>query len=368
MNYIIGGVDLHDNSLVVKVARNIEKPVKLSFPNTGAGRLAFIRSLKARARAAGGAGVVAAYEASCQGFGLYDDAGEKCFVLAPTEMERSTSEANSKNDERDAGRILQILRAHLLAGNDLPSIWVPDKKTRDDREVVRARLDIASKATAVKAQVQMLLKRSGVRMPKGIKNRWTRMYRAWLKGLVGSSALKFCAACALAALLRQLEFLESEIKTFDSLVEAMSEEERYAEPVREMTKQTGVGILVAMVYLTELGDLSRFKGRKQIGSYVGLAPRCRESGEAGDRKGHITHQGPERVRKMLCQAVWTRVRFDSAEKARYDRQVKRNPKHKKIAIVAAMRRLAVLLWHKGLEAQTRAGVFARAAKAPAPAR
>jgi transposase len=189
------------------------------------------------------------------------------------------------------------------------------------------------------------------------------MYRAWLRGLaLGAATLKFGAGCALASLLRQLEFLEEEIKNLDALVKALSEEARYAEPVREMTKQWGVGLLVAMVYLTEMGDLSRFRGRKEIGSYLGLAPRCRESGEAGDRKGHITHQGPERVRKVLCQAVWARVRFDRADKARYDRQVKRNPKHKKIAVVAAMRRLAVVLWHRGLEAQTRAGVFGRRAE------
>ena len=32
----------------------------------------------------------------------------------------------------------------------------------------------------------------------------------------------------------------------------------------------------------------------------------------------------------------------------------RNPKHKKIAVVARMRVLAVVLWHKGLEAQRKA--------------
>jgi hypothetical protein len=34
--------------------------------------------------------------------------------------------------------------------------------------------------------------------------------------------------------------------------------------------------------------------------------------------------------------------------------VKKNPKHKKIAVVASMRRLGVLLWHIGLAAQKEA--------------
>ena len=90
-------------------------------------------------------------------------------------------------------------------------------------------------------------------------------------------------------------------------------------------------------------------------------PSSDESGEADDRKGHITHQGPGRVRKVLCQAVWGRVRSDPEEAEVYRRMVERNPKHKKIAVVGCMRRLAILMWHLGLEAQRRAGLLAAGA-------
>jgi transposase len=117
----------------------------------------------------------------------------------------------------------------------------------------------------------------------------------------------------------------------------------------------GVGTLTAMVFLTEMGDLSRFSNRRQVGAYLGLAPSSAESGESNDRKGHITHHGNARVRKALCQATWSRVRSDGAEREVYDRIVKKNPKHKKIAVVAVMRRLAVRLWHIGCRAQMQAG-------------
>jgi transposase len=94
-----------------------------------------------------------------------------------------------------------------------------------------------------------------------------------------------------------------------------------------------------------MGDLSRFSNRKQIGAYLGLAPSSNETGETGDRKGHITHQGSARVRYILCQMVWNRMRFDPDEKAAYERIVAKNPKHKKIAVVAGMRRLAIKMWH-----------------------
>ena len=41
------------------------------------------------------------------------------------------------------------------------------------------------------------------------------------------------------------------------------------------------------------------------------------------------------------------VRHDQQEQQAYHRIVERNPKKKKIAVVASMRRLAVRMWHRG---------------------
>jgi len=110
-----------------------------------------------------------------------------------------------------------------------------------------------------------------------------------------------------------------------------------------------------------MGRMDRFGNRRQVGSYLGLAPASYESGQAQDRKGHITRQGPSRVRRVLCQAVWARVRTDSAERAVYERICEKNPKHRKKAVVAVMRRLGVRMWHAALDAQQRApGLMAAA--------
>jgi transposase len=106
-----------------------------------------------------------------------------------------------------------------------------------------------------------------------------------------------------------------------------------------------------MVLLTELGDLGRFANRRQVAAYAGLVPSKDESGETADRKGHITHQGSSRVRHVLGQAAWSWVRWDAEARPVYERLKRRNPKHKKIALVAMMRRLLIRLWHRGLDAQ-----------------
>ncbi len=354
---IMIGCDLHDKTMLLKIAEGRSEPEMRSVKNTAAGRRAMIGDLKKRAAAASSARIVFAYEASGQGFGLYDDltdAGIECHVLAPTKIARSQRQASQKTDEKDAQQLLELLRAHLLAGNELPAVWIPDATTRDDREVVRTRLDVAEKITRVKSQIQSLLKRNHVRRDRASGKGWTRLFRSWLKHTLCESEtgpLGLRSRATLLSLLRQLNFLEEEVKRLDVVVHALAGEARYAAAFEEMTDLCGVGLLTAMVFLTELGDLSRFANRRQLAAYLGLVPRSFESGNASDRQGHITHQGSSRVRKMLCQATWSRVRWDRQEKEAYGRIVAKNPKKKKIAVVASMRRLAVRMWHRGREFQ-----------------
>jgi transposase len=279
----------------------------------------------------------------------------ECFILAPTKMRKSRKDRKNKDDDRDAQLILEVLRGHVLAGNEIPSIWIPDDETRADRQTVRARLDLGHKLTGTKTQVQTLLKAGRICKPKEAGKGWTQPYRRWLKSL----CMEDEPWPALATLVRQIEALESEIAILDKEVKRLSETDRYAESARALVGQVkGVGLLTAMVFLTEMGDLSRFTNRQQIGAFLGLVPSSNESGENDDRKGHITREGSGRIRRVLCQASWARVRLDPDESEVYGRIVKRNPKHKKIAVVASMRRLGIRMWHVGLEAQKKAGVFA----------
>ncbi len=351
---IICGIDAHDNTLTCCIGVDREVPELRRIKNTRNGREWLICYLKDLAGQNGGSRIVAAYEASTLGFGIYDElveAGIECNILAPTKMPKAAKDRKKKTDERDAKRIFEMLRANVLAGNELPNIWIPDHETRDDRETVRSRLDVGKKLTSLKNQVQTLLKRNGVVKPKGAGNSWTKPYREWLKAL----QLPTGSRNALSSLLRQIATIMKEIEILDKQVKVLSETDRYEEASKELVERiTGVGLLTAMVFLTEVGDMSRFNNRKEIGSYFGLVPSSNESGETDDHKGHITREGPARVRRVLCQAAWSRVANDEREAKVYNRIVERNPKHKKIAVVASMRRLGVLMWHIAAEAQSKA--------------
>src|SRR6185295_5046798 len=190
--HIFVGIDLGDKNSVARIAVEREKSERFGFVNTRAGRARLFGEVRRRADQAGGAKIVMAYEASSCGFILSDEAralGIGCEVLAPTKMEKSVQQKKNKNDDRDADDVVEKLRGHVLAGNRLPTVWIPDLETRDDRELIRTRLELAEKQTQVKSQIQMLLKRQGLEKPSGTGAGWTAGYRRWLEGLKESEAL-----------------------------------------------------------------------------------------------------------------------------------------------------------------------------------
>jgi len=356
--FLFVGCDLHEKEMLLVYAGDDGDVKRCRFRSERRWRKGLVRWLQHEAERVGAREVVFAYEASSAGFILYDDliaAGVKCHVVAPTKLDRSPHHRRRKSDANDARVILDVLRAAYLAGAQLPGVWVPDRMTREAREVVRGRLRTAQKVAATKNEITSLLKRFGVERPRGVGCPWTKSFRQWVEGLVDCQGpLGPWVGATLGSLLSQLKMLEAEIEHFDSLIKALSHTERYEATSKALDEVKGVGLLVAMTFLVELGDLARFSNRRQVASYLGLVPSCYESGEADDRKGHITRQGPGRVRGVLSQAAWAWVRWDERARRKYDRLVARNPKKRKIALVAMMRQLAVVLWRRGLKAQRRA--------------
>ncbi len=353
--------DLHDRNMLVSLAVD-RGPVRTrTYPHTAGGRNGMIRAVERLAREEGAERIVHAYEASGLGLSLHDqlvDAGWESHVLAPSKISRSPKQQKDKTDEKDARDLLAVLRGHILGGNELPGIWIPDLEARDDRELVRRRLDLQDAATQAKNQISSLLKRHRFVKPEAAGGNWTKGHREWLRGLVeDKEQLAWGAQTVLDSLLRQLEALEREVQRMDEAVKQLAKVPRYAAPVAELTKEKGVGPLTAMTYLTEMGQMARFRNRRQIGAYLGLVPSCWESGEQQDRKGHITHQGPWRVRKVLCQAAWTALRLDPETRARGARMARKGKPRKKV-MVAVMRKLAIRLWRAAGPAQRQAGCLA----------
>ena len=92
--------------------------------------------------------------------------------------------------------------------------------------------------------------------------------------------------------------------------------------------------------LGELPELGRLTG-KQIAALVGLAPRTRQSGKSAFRA--TTGHGRPGVRRVLFNAARAAIRWNPAMKAFYARLVETNKRPGKVALVAVMRKMHVIL-------------------------
>ena len=347
------GCDVHDASLVLRVAVGQDAAIKKTFGGSEVAEM--IGWLKEFALRREAPRIVLAYEASSRGFGLYDqltEAGIECYVLAPTHLPRTSHRQKNKTDDKDANMLLNEVRAFVLAGRALPQVWVPDPQTRDEREVVRMRLQIGEQRTSIKNQIRQLAKRNSLVFPVWFtkSGEWSRRSLQWLHEVAAgtSSSLPEGARVVLSSLIDLYAALSCELKELDQAVLRLARSERYTQRFRKLKLMSGVGTLTAMVFLTELGDLARFANRRQLAAYLGLAPSAHESGTQDDRKGHITRQGSARVRHVLCQAAWAALRCSKEYKATYEKIRRGTPKRSKVAIVALMRRLAIAMWHTAL--------------------
>jgi len=101
----------------------------------------------------------------------------------------------------------------------------------------------------------------------------------------------------------------------------------------------GVGRTIAAIFVTEIGDITRFRSPEALCSWAGLTPRHRES-DTKIVRGKITKQGSKLVRWAALEAI---VRYHGGPPLRetFQRVAERRGTNK--ARIAIARRLMTLI-------------------------
>jgi transposase len=145
-------------------------------------------------------------------------------------------------------------------------------------------------------------------------------------------------AVAKPSLERHIEFLKSELGDSDGEV-AAHVEKHHAQLAKALASVPGIGAASVAVLLAELPELGKLD-RRRIAALVGVAPLNRDSGQMRGQRS--IWGGRADVRRTLYMATLTAVRHNPPLKAFYDKLVAAG-KRKKVALVAAMRKLLGML-------------------------
>ena len=139
---------------------------------------------------------------------------------------------------------------------------------------------------------------------------------------------------------RHIAFLERELKLLDTdLDDRLRASPIWREQDDILQSVTGIGPQTARVLLALLPELGQVSPR-EIAKLSGLAPMNRDSGSMRGRR-HIAGGRP-RIRATLFMATLAAIRFNPVVRGWYERFLAAH-KPKKVAIVACMRKLLVVL-------------------------
>ena len=271
------------------------------------------------------------YEASC-GYGhLYDRIAPLASHIAvahPGQL-RLIFKSKKKHDRVDASKL-----AKLLYLDEVPRVHVPHLDVRSWRKLIEFRQTLLRKRVGAKNQVRAVLRGNGIAAPHASRL-WTKKALRWLSDVELPAGEKLAMEMALEEIAEH----SAKIKRVEQELAKIAQQHP---GVALLMTIPGVGIRTAEAFCAYVDDVKRFARNRQVGSYFGLVP-CLDSSAGKDRFGHITREGPATVRKLLCEAAWSCVRFNPKMRAFFQQVMRDDADRKKIALVATAHRLCRIM-------------------------
>ena len=241
-----------------------------------------------------------------------------------------------KTDKDDAFKL-----ARLASLDQLKPTHVPNKEMRERRRLIKYRKSIVNRINRIKNAIRAIFANQGTQISSG--------WKTWTKGREFlTENRKPLADCSPTELwrgeldleLNQLELLESHLKTIESQLDRIAEEDPRTQRVMQIN---GVGRVTAEAIVAYIDDPHRFKNANQVGAYAGLVPRQYQSGNT-DRRGRISKRGPRLLRTLLVECAWCSLQYNDWSRETYDRIHGGKQSRKKKAAVALARKILIVAW------------------------
>jgi transposase len=313
--------------------------------------LALIAELRSSAsRKLGGvAGVACCFEAGRDGFWLQRllaAHGIAAHVLEPASVLVNRRARRAKTDRLDAEGMLRVLAAWLGGDRQVCSmVRVPTPEEEDAKRPHREREHLVQEKLRLVNRIEALLFTQGIRARPSLRS-WERDLAELRTG--DGRALPPLLRAELDRLRRRLVLIqelirETEAERAEAL--AAAADDAMAQKITALQRIRGVGANFAAVLGREVFYRS-FANRRQLASYVGIAPTPHQSGGT-DRDRSISRAGNARARTTLIQLAWLWLRYQpgSALATWFRERVGAlQGRTRRIAIVAMARRLLVALW------------------------
>ncbi|ANN60755.1 IS110 family transposase [Mesorhizobium loti] len=234
----------------------------------------------------------------------------------------------NKSDENDARGLAELVRVGWYR-----EVKVKSAESQATRSMLVARSRLVEIRRDLENQTRSMLKEYGLQFSRSIGSQFRR--KVWELVADGHPLQSL-----VQALLSVHEQVCCEQEKLDRRVRHLARED---ETTRRLMTVPGIGVVTALTFRHTIDDPARFRSAANVGAYLGLTPRRKQSGET-DVNGRVSRWGDRLLRTYLYEAASVllhRTKKWSTLKAWGVRLSKRIGMKK--AKVAVARKIAVLL-------------------------
>jgi transposase len=236
----------------------------------------------------------------------------------------------AKTDRQDA-----LWLRELLAEGRLPEAWIAPEHVRQWRSRLHLRKALLDERTQWLLRIRSVLYHHGLSAgaPAEIS---TPVGRAFLDAL----DLPDDARERVTVALSMVDTLEHQIGEIERSLRRLA---RHQAGCQALMTQYGVGELVALTYLTELGDVTRMSASRKAVRFAGLDIGVHRSDQTA-RVGKLTRQGSSPLRWALYEAAQNAARRQSPDHPDYTALRSRGLTHTRATLTIA-RKIARRSYH-----------------------
>ncbi|MBW7995129.1 MAG: IS110 family transposase [Candidatus Glassbacteria bacterium] len=249
--------------------------------------------------------------------------------VAHPEMLKAITAAKKKNDRADAEKIADLLRVNLL-----PECYMAPTEFRELRRILRYRNMVVRNAVGMKNKISGLLMEVGATYDKR-RIHGKRYFNSLLERIedVPTSVKE------LLALSRSNLELFSAIQK--KLLKTLKGNNLIRQRVERLMSIQGVGEVLALTWVLEIGEASRFSLSRQAISYCGLCSAQHES--AGKQyRGPISKKRNKHLQTMLIEAAKLAPRWNDQLAMVHAKELARG-NHNKATLAVARKLVKYLL-------------------------
>ncbi len=251
--------------------------------------------------------------------------------LANTHRMRIISDMDVKTDPIDARKLANALRAGMV-----PECYVAPPELRSVRELMRCRIRLVQDRTAVVNQIHSLLDRHDWKINS------SHMYSN--KGLKQLFALNLGDPnddVVLGVYARRVRHLAEEIASIETRIAAQAGASEYA---RILMSIPGIDSFTAMLPVSEIGDIARFKTPNKLVAWFGMCPTVHQSGDREEYHGKMRKTSNRRCNWAILQAARTAAIYDERMGRIHARSKKRNSARPMVARTHVAAKMVRIIW------------------------